>query len=157
MNLKNYTSGVPAATTISYIEGYLMSAGATGIMKDIKEGQVVAIMFEMDMGKSGKHVVKLPANVSEVHRFLFHDYINGTKRPRKTEPDFLDQAGRTAWKIVQDWVQVQISMIKLRQMEPMQVFLPYIWDGQRTFYEYMRDKNFKALPAPSSSREIQEA
>lgn len=156
VNLKNYTSSVPAGTTIAYIESYLMSAGATGIMKDIKNGQVVALMFEMDMGKPGKHVIKLPANVAEVHRYLWNDYITSVRNPRKGEEDFTDQAGRTAWKIVQDWVQVQISMIKLKQMEPMQVFLPYIWDGQRTFYEFLRDKNFKALPAPSSARQIKE-
>lgn len=156
MNLKNYTSSIPAGATIAYIESYLMSAGATGIMKDIKDGQVVALMFEMDMGAPGKHVIKLPANVGEVHRYLWNDYITSTKRPRKEEGDFTDQAGRTAWKIVQDWVQVQISMIKLRQMEPMQVFLPYIWDGQRTYYEFLKDKKFKALPAPGATRTIED-
>ena len=158
MNLKNYTSGVPAGTTISYIEAYLMDAGATGIMKDIKNGQVIALMFEMDMGpKTGRHVVKLPANVEEVHKYLWKDYVTSSRRPRKSEVDFLDQAGRTAWKIVQDWVQVQVSMIKLKQMEPMQVFLPYIWDGQRTFYEFLKDKNFKALPESTAMRQITDA
>jgi hypothetical protein len=149
MNLKNYTSSVSSQTTISYIEAYLMEAGASGIMKKVEGGQVVALMFEIEMGNDvGKHLVKLPANVGEVHQYLWKDYVTTAKRPRKVEADFLEQAGRTAWKIVQDWVQVQVSMIKLRQMEPMQVFLPYIWDGNQTYYEFLKDKKFKALPAP---------
>ena len=153
MNLKNYTSSVSAQTTISYIEAYLMEAGASGIMKKVEAGQVVALMFEIEMGNgAGKHLVKLPANVAEVHRYLWHEYVTSRTRPKKEESDFLEQAGRTAWKIVQDWVQVQVSMIKLKQMEPMQVFLPYIWDGQQTYYEFLKEKKFRALPAPSTKQ-----
>lgn len=151
MNLKNYSSGIAAATTISYIEQYLMEAGASGIMKKVEGGQVVALMFEIDMGgNTGKHLVKLPASVPQVHEYLWRDYVTSRTHPKLTEDDFLEQAGRTAWKIVQDWVQVQVSMIKLKQMEPMQVFLPYIWDGNQTYYEFLKERKFKALPAPST-------
>jgi hypothetical protein len=47
-----------------------------------------------------------------------------------------------------DWVQVQVSMIKLKQMKTLQVFLPYLWDGNQTFFEALEAKQFKALPAP---------
>ena len=150
MNLKNYTSGISAQATISYIEAYLIDAGATGIMKDIKEGQVVAIVFEMLDERGSKRLVKLPANVIQVQEYLWSEYINSHIRPKKTKEDMLEQAGRTAWKIMQDWVQIQVSMIKLRQMSMLQVFLPYIWDGHQTYYEFLKGKQFKALPAPQT-------
>jgi hypothetical protein len=151
MNLKNYTSGIAAQTTISYIETYLIDAGATGIMKEIKDGQVVAIIFEMLDERGSKRLVKLPANVVQVQEYLWSEYLASHVRPRATKEEMLEQAGRTAWKIMQDWVQIQVSMIKLRQMSMLQVFLPYIWDGQKTYYEYLQGKQFKALPAPQAN------
>lgn len=149
MNLKNYTSSVPAHTTISYIEAYLMDVGATGIMKRIEGGQVVAIVFEISDEEGKNRLVKLPANVNSVHEYLWNDYVTTRSRPQKTKEDFLEQAGRTAWKIMQDWVQVQMSMIKLKQMSVLQVFLPMIFDGKQTYYEYLQGNKFKALPAPN--------
>ena len=148
MNLKNYTSSRPANVTISHIESYLIQCGATGIMKKCDAGQVIAIIFEINDEENVKRVVKLPANVVMVHEYLWQDYITSARRPRKSKEDFLDQAGRTAWKIMQDWVQVQMSMIKLNQMKMLQVFLPYVWDGNKTYFEYLEEKQFKGLPAP---------
>jgi hypothetical protein len=148
MNLKNYTSSIPAQTTISYIEAYLMDVGATGIMKKIKDGHVVALVFEIEDENRQHRLVKLPANVEAVHEYLWHDYVTTRTKPQKTKEDFLEQAGRTAWKILQDWVQVQMSMIKLNQMTVLQVFMPMLFDGRQTYYEYLQDNKFKALPAP---------
>lgn len=145
MNIKNYTSTTPAHVTISYIETYLMDAGATGIIKTVEAGQCVALVFEIEDEDNHKRLVKLPANVSLVHEYLWRDYVTGKSSPRKTKEDFKDQAGRTAWKIMFDWVQVQMSMIKLRQMAVLQVFLPYVWDGNQTYYEYLKGSKFRAL------------
>jgi hypothetical protein len=148
VNLKNYTSSISAQTTISYIEAYLMEVGATGIMKKVEDGQVMAIVFEIADENGVKRLVKLPANVGAVHEYLWQDYITNAKRPRNSKEDFAEQAGRTAWKIMQDWVQIQMSMIKLKQMKVLQVFLPYVWDGNQTYYEFLQGNKFKALPGP---------
>jgi hypothetical protein len=149
MNLKNYTSSIDAMRTISYIETYLMNCGqVSGIAKEIKDGVVAAIVFEAADDKGQKRLIKLPANTEAVHEFLWRDYCSSAIRPRKTKEDFKEQASRCAWKIMQDWVQVQMSLIKLKQADLLQVFLPYIWDGQQTYYEYLKGSHFKALPAP---------
>ncbi len=50
---------------------------------------------------------------------------------------------------MQDWLEVQLSMIAMRQADFVQVFLPYVWDGQRTYYQALKDSGFRAmLPAP---------
>lgn len=153
MNLKNYTSSVSAQTTISFIEAYLMECGATGIAKEINHGHVAAIIFEAPDDKGRKRLIKLPANVEGVHEFLWRDYASNAVRPRKQKEDFRDQATRTAWKIMQDWCQVQMSLIKLKQADLLQVFLPYIWDGNQTYYDYLKGSNFRALPAPEKTGE----
>jgi hypothetical protein len=33
----------------------------------------------------------------------------------------------------------------MRQAEFLQVFLPYVWDGKRTFYSVLKSKGFKML------------
>jgi hypothetical protein len=137
--------------TISYIETYLMDCGATGIGKEIKDGAVASIIFEVPDDKGRKRLIKLPAKVDDVHEFLWRDFCRTAKRNRRTKEDFLDQAQRTAWKIMQDWVQVQMSLIKLKQADILQVFLPYIWDGNQTYYEFLKGNQFKALPAPKET------
>jgi hypothetical protein len=153
MNLKNYTSGVPAMTTISYIEAYLTDSGmVSGITKEIKDGRPVSIYFHTE--QNGRvFTVRLPAQVAKVHDFLWTDYITSSKRPQRVKEDFLEQAERTAWKIQQDWVQVQMSLIKLKQADMLQVFMAYVWDGEQTFYERLKGRGFKQLAEKSSTTE----
>lgn len=147
MNLKNYTSSVAANTTISYIETYLAECGVCGITKQFENGQPVAVIFHAQEGDRF-YTIRLPARVSEVQDFLYRDYISSHKRPRAgvTTESFREQAARTAWKIQQDWVQVQMSLIKLKQADFLQVFMAYLWDGKRSYYEQLKAGGFKALP-----------
>lgn len=145
MNLKNYTSSTPAHQTISFIEAYLASAGVSGISKQYENGQPVAIFFHIEMPPN-RYTIRLPARITAVHDYLWNDYVTKAKRPRLTKADFLDQASRTAWKIQQDWVQVQISLIKLKQADFLEVFMGYLWDGKQSYYQAMEISKFKQLP-----------
>lgn len=149
MNLKNYTSNVPAHQTIAFIEAYLADCGVTGITKQIEGGVPTALFFHIDMGNEGRFTVRLPAKVNDVLEFLWRDYVSGhTTRfaPKKKKEEFLDQACRTAWKLQQDWVQVQMSLIKLKQVDFLEVFMGFLWDGKKTYYEQVKGQGFKALP-----------
>jgi len=152
MNLKNYTSSVPASTTISYIEAYLAECGVSGISKQIENGQPTALLFHIDLGQQGRYTIKLPAKVDDVHEFLWRDYITGKTRPNKTKDDFREQACRTAWKIQQDWVQVQMSLIKLKQVDFLEVFMGFLWDGKQTYYHAVKSSGYKQL-ARSTDKE----
>lgn len=147
MNLKNYTSSVAANTTISYIETYLAECGVSGITKEFKEGQPIAVVFHVDVGDR-TYSIRLPARVDEVQEFLYREYISSRKNPRAsvTKESFREQAARTAWKIQQDWVQVQMSLIKLKQADFLQVFMAFLWDGSRSYYDQLKSGGFKALP-----------
>lgn len=142
VKIKNRTSNVPVERTISRIESFLVSVGATGISKDYEDGELKAVCFSV---KKDERIieVRLPARVEAVRETL----LNNIKRPRRgTVEKINQQAARTAWKLVQDWVEVQVSMILMGQAKFLQVFLPYVWDGKKTFYDILEERQFKALP-----------
>jgi len=142
MHIKNYTSGVPVERTIMRIEMALISGGAVGIMKDYIDGRISAISFSIPSLEKRLVSVRLPANAEAVYEV----FLSAMKRPRKETLNRLhDQADRTAWKLVQDWVEIQMAMIKMQQAELIQVFLPYIWDGKQTFYNLIKSGNYKML------------
>lgn len=145
MNLKNYSSNVPAHQTISYIEAYLAACEVSGITKQYEDKIPVAIFFHIEISDSGRFTIRLPAKVSEVQDYLWKDYVSGIRNPRKTRDDFSDQAPRTAWKIQQDWVQVQMSLIKLKQVDFLEVFMGFLWDGKQTHYNRLKGNGFRAL------------
>ncbi|MDQ7798516.1 MAG: hypothetical protein RDU76_06195 [Candidatus Edwardsbacteria bacterium] len=158
MNLKNYTSSVPADRSISYIERSLALAGARNINKEYRPGtdQVEALMFQMEIrdGKSNRlipMIFKLPVHVEEVFKVMYQE----VRRPRpETEKRIRDQSHRTAWKILHDWVSVQVTMIRLEQAAPLEIFLPYAWDPakNKTFFQHVQDGGFKLLPGPVESK-----
>lgn len=145
MNLKNYTSSTPAHQTIAYIEAYLAECGVSGITKEILNGTPVSLFFHIDLGNNQKFTIRLPAKVAEVHEYLWKAYCTSVSKPRKTKEDFKEQATRTAWKIQQDWVQVQMSLIKLKQVDFIEVFMGFLWDGEQSYYQQLKGSGFKQL------------
>ena len=141
--IKNYTSGVPVGRTISKIEEILVKGGADNIVKDYKDGVPHAICFVLnDPATKNRIAIRLPAEIEGVYRKLSSE----VKRPRPgTIMRLKEQAARTAWKLIQDWVEVTMSRIQLDQSEYLQEFLSYIWDGKRTFFASLKDGGFKML------------
>lgn len=144
MNLKNYTSTVPAITSMGRIERALVQAGATDISKKYNEDKVcTAITFRMLVNRNPVFF-QLPAKVNA----CFDVFWKEVKRPRPdTKRTTMEQAERTAWKIVCDWVEVQLSMILLEQAEALEIFLPYVYNPatETTFYNQLKNSEFKAL------------
>jgi hypothetical protein len=150
--VKNYTSSVPVDTTIVRIEKILAKFGATGIAKSYNNGEVESVQFSIIEPTTGRGmVIHLPAKVAAVRKILADSVSrprSSTYRSRSTEDRINDQAARTAWKIIQDWVEVQLSLIEMGQAEMLQVFLPYVWDGEKTYFDLAKGQKFKMLEAP---------
>lgn len=55
------------------------------------------------------------------------------------------QADRTAWKLLQDWVEVQASLIRIGMSTATEVFLPYMLVGsgktQHTFWAHLSSRS----------------
>jgi len=146
MALKNYTSQVPAMRSISYIETKLAQNGARQILKLYDdESRVMGICFIIPM--NGLDIpYKLPANIKACENVL-----RANLSPRAKPETFQkigQQAERTAWKILLDWVEAQMAMIELAQVDVMEVFLPYLYNHQKqqTYFEAIKERGYKALP-----------
>lgn len=147
MNIKNYTSNISADVTIARIERLIVDAGATGIAKEYEQGRVKALVFQLPYDSQKLPMtIKLPANVDGCVDALWDDYKKHIKnKTRKTRDDFTEQGAMTAWKLQQDWVHVQVTLMRLNQQTGIQAFMAYIYDGQQTYYERLQAGKFKAL------------
>lgn len=148
MFLKNYTSSVAVSITIGRIESTLIRCGVKGITKEYDgKGGVIAIMFHLP-GDRNDLAIRLPADEQKAQDAFWKDYCDSHPdewKRKKTRGTFKDQAARTAWKLIQDWVEVQMSLIQMQQAEYIQVFMPYIWDGKQTLFDRVKTNGYRAL------------
>jgi len=153
MALKNYTSQVSASRSISWIEDKLARHGARQILKEYTaDGRVASIAFIIH--SNGIELpFHLPARIAAAEKVLRAE----VRRPRKdTYKHITQQSERTAWKILADWVDAQMAMVELAQVDVLEVFLPYLFDRahKQTFYESLQARGFqKALPGFCSATE----
>lgn len=123
MKLKNYTTSVSVDKSIMEIERFLTMFGATHVMKEfLSDGTVKSLSFKIQ-----NKGYKLPMNVEGVEKIMF-------KRSSLT-PNQRQQAYKTTWRIIRDWVHSQLSLLASGQAQPEEVLLPYLWDGKRTLYQ----------------------
>lgn len=125
MAIKNYTSTVDVYKSLGGIQGALASHGARKIMVDYDvKGRPTGVMFGIETQEGPRGFV-LPANVDGVMAVFARQKIKADR----------DQAERTAWKNVHDWVLAQMAIVEAGQVQMDEVFLPYLTDGQgRTLY-----------------------
>lgn len=144
MNLKNYTSSVPVLNSISRIEHRLAQAGATHIAKHYDKERPVGMIFQIPINNIPM-TFKLPTKADRVFDFMIKQRARPPQQSQKQAIRM--QADRTAWKILSDWIDIQVSLIQLDQAEAIEVFLPYAYDGRndRTLFEKMKENNFKLL------------
>ena len=141
--VKNYTSQVPASRSVNHIEERLVKHGAKNILKLYESGKLIGVAFIVAVNGSDMSF-RLPARVDRVEkqlRGLVH-------RPRSGTMDRIaDQAERTAWRLLADWVDVQMSLIELDQAELVEIFMPYIYDYSKnqTLFEKMKVNGFVML------------
>lgn len=126
MAIKNYTSTVDVYKSLGGIQGALASHGARKIMVDYDQnGKPTGVMFGIETTE-GPRGFALPANVDGVMAVFTRQKIKADR----------EQAERTAWKNVHDWVLAQMALIEAGQVQIDEVFLPYLTDGRgRTLYQ----------------------
>lgn len=144
MPLKNYTSQVAASRSVAWIEQQLVKHGAKQILKQYDDGILSGICFMINI--DGQEMpFKLPAKVREC-QLVLEQNLGRRARP-ETRKKLREQAERTAWKILFDWVGSQMAMIELAQVELMEIFLPYLYDAAKdlTYFQMVKEKSYKGL------------
>lgn len=137
MGLKNKTS--EGKNTFEKIQKVLAENGARQVMFDYAaDGTLEAISFVLNLG--GKSVgFKLPALVENVTEIMYGNRRRGGSKYGpllEITPAQRAQAYKTAWANIRDWIDAQMALVKTRQVEVLQVFLPYMVDNNnQTLYE----------------------
>lgn len=139
MNIRNYTSVVPVNQSIGEIESLLVGFGAKHISKTYgPEGVIDAVIFALPIGEDRSVNVRLPVRADEVKRH----FDETGHRYREGQPE------RTAWKLMREWIHLQLSMIQMGQAQPVEIFLPFVYDARKrqTVFESFQAEGFNALP-----------
>ena len=141
--IRNYTSTVPATKSIMEIEKRLVSAGCTNIVKTYMDGQITGLIFTIRQNERDIPF-RMPARVERIREKL----AESMRKPRRGTMDrLLSQADRTAWKLLSDWVDVQLSLVELGQADMVEIFLPYAYDhkSKSTLYDRVVTGDLKLL------------
>lgn len=124
--VKNYTTTISMEKTISQIEQLLVEIGATGIQKEYKNLEPIALRFSVEIEKNETHSFLLPSKAKNAAAIL-----KNIPEYKGKKNDWIEkQSKRTSWRLLLNWVDIQYALIQLGQAEAMQVFLPYLIVGK---------------------------
>ena len=139
MALLNYTTTVEAYKTVSEIEQMLVKHGAKSIMKQFDDGMITSLSFLINTGVNDIPI-KLPIRVDDVLQVLIEQKKMHPKAGIKATKD---QANRVAWRILKDWIEVQMALLDIGMVQFEEIILSYIETaGAKTIYEKLEEKHF---------------
>lgn len=132
MLLLNYTTKVNVYTTLGEIQRQLVKHGADTIIQQYdNQGRIAALTFRINT-PYGPRGIRLPANVDAVQAVLTRQKVSCN----------YEQAERVAWRIVKDWVDVQMAILESDMVQMEEIFLPYMVNnsGQTLFQAYRNNQ-----------------
>jgi hypothetical protein len=143
--LRNYTSKVPAVKSIATLEKRLISAGARVVTKFIGRSETCeGLLFQLPLNNNPV-TFRLPARVDAVYQRL----VKGVRGPLNAarRQGLRAQAERTAWKTLDELVQLHLDMIELGQTDLLESFLSHSYNQQTgtTLYEQVVAGELKLL------------
>src|SRR5258708_6566481 len=145
MGLLNFTTKIDPDKTAAEIARCLSMHGAQAVLTeyDPDGGYVSALSFKILL--NGQPMgFRLPCDWRPVLEIL----TKGKRKPPKYnerryaawESQNREQAVRTAWRIVKDWVEAQMALVETQMLSTQDVFLPYAVMGDgRTLAERVRE------------------
>jgi hypothetical protein len=105
-------------------------------------GRIIGIDFSLLINDI-VYPFRLPARIRNVELVMY-----GKRVLTQTQKE---QAYRTAWANLRDWISAQLAMIDTGMVQAEEVFLPYLLShGGQTLFESMRDHQF-LLPSGEHS------
>jgi hypothetical protein len=129
--IKNYTTEIPLSKTLAEIQEILSAIGLEQIALQYEKqgsGREPSCIVFTYLFNDTLLAFKLTANVDGVHKALARKNVENKYRTR-------DHARRVAWRIVKDWVEVEVARFEAGIAEIPEIFFPYLIDQQgETFY-----------------------
>ena len=139
----NYTTTIAADKTAMECVGLLAGHGATKVGMTFGEArQPDGLEFIIDT-PFGPRGYELPVNIAGTAKALQAAYQRGRAERKHTTPE---QARRVAWRIMKDWIEVQVALIEAGMVDLTQVMLPYLRvEEGKTLYSAWLDSERKAI------------
>ncbi len=161
----NYSTEVKAEKSIDEIKAILRAHNCRSLTEVYDDGKITAIEFVYETGW-GPRPFQLPVKPEAVLRLMVERRNKGksawdrfyvdapwaveTVRSGYAIPQsMIDQAERTAWRTVKDWVEAQMALMATRQVSFEQIFLSYaLVEEDRTMFDVYSERQ-AALPSGS--------
>lgn len=145
-SILNYTTQISAEKTVSEIQSLLAGAGATSILTEFSDGVLFAISFRIST-LFGIMSFRLPASVDKLLLVIEKD------RHIPARLKTMEQSSRVAWRIIKDWLEAQLALVRVQMVRMEQVFLPFAQDSEGvTVYERLSDSKFSGLTLTESRK-----
>jgi hypothetical protein len=153
--IKNYTSSVPAERSIARIEELIAEFGATDVSKQYDAGLCVRMEFAIiDPDSSTPLSIVLDANEGAVYSALRGKGFQTDRQLKAAR----EQSRRTAWKNMLELLQIQLTMLNLKQRTVLQSFLSDTVDTKtgKPIHQIIAATR-RLLPSPAADPDIVEA
>lgn len=119
MPILNYTTSIDAWKTVNEIQLILSKHGASHINIRNEGSRPVALSFSINYNGQPLNFL-LPCNHAGVWRVMKQDKNIDTRYRNE------QQAFRSSWRIVKDWVQAQLAIVEAELAPIEEVFLQYL-------------------------------
>lgn len=143
--IKNFSTIIAPEKTIMEIEKMLSEYGATKMMKQYDDKNRPNFLAFMINTEHGEIPIKLPLKVHQVLT-MFDEQIAQKLLPNSYSGN-IEQAYKVGWRIIKDWIDAQLTLLKLRLAKPEEIFLPYLYDynKQETLFEKIERDGLEAI------------
>ncbi len=131
------TTSIDPSRTAGEIVMLLSRHGATSINQEYENGKLVGLRWLMARKGGQPALYAMPARVEPVYAMM----------RRKQRNVSLQQAERTAWRLILRWVQAQFALVEVGMVESAEVFAPYreVMPG-KTVWAALLEAEAKNLP-----------
>ena len=123
------------------IERILAKFGAEHIHKIYNKEIPIGLAFQVTINEKAMGF-KLPMREDNIVN-VFKKGVHNRTLPKKYWGD-TEQARRTGWRILKDWIDSQVALMEIELVQIHEVFLPYMYDNKtgKTLFELMEIKKF---------------
>lgn len=144
MSIHMGTTKISPEKTLMEIQKLLAAAGAGKVITDYEKGEPTGLIFSL-WHEDRELPYKLPVKTNWVFKHL----QSLRSHPWKGKEQDLAQSKRTAWRLILRWLQAQFALMEVGMVDAKEVFLPYYYDGEQTFYEFfLESEGIKLLEEP---------
>ncbi len=127
MSILNYTTKIDPWKTVGEIQQILSRHGVTNISIRNEDSMPAGLMFSIDYYNPNNQEARgIPLNFSLPCNW--NGVLNCMKKDKKIPANHKtrEQALRTSWRIIKDWVEAQMAIVEAELSPLQEVFLPYL-------------------------------